>query len=336
MCSPPFITSTMTEQKLPDNDRDRLLARKVGDHILSGKPISVIDDPLVDDLVKYRKRVHRAAETGSEHKELLWKRISKQTLSDRDETPVRPLRGGKQASWRIWAAAASFLIIALAGALYFTMFTGPELVAESGQSLTTVTLADGSTVTLRPNSQLYRLEESKTSELYRLNGEGLFDVSRNPTRTFAVQSDKGKVSVLGTKFVVSTWGDITRVYLETGSVRVEKLDNDESVILKPGEFASITKNNVLTTPRKAEKVLFTDWLRNELVFRNQSPVEVFAEIEQHYDITIQVSRNISTRKISGSLVLDSLMQSLNDLELVIGGRFSNSGENNYRFIPDNK
>lgn len=334
MCSPPFTTSTMTEHTLPDNDRDLVLARKVGDLLHSGKPISVIDDPLVDKLVKYRKRVHQAAETGGKHKELLWKRISKQTLADRDETPVRPLRGGKRASWRIWAAAASFLVIALAGALYFTMFTGSELVAESGQSATTVTLADGSSITLRPHSQLYRLEDNNTSQLYQLTGEGLFEVSNNPNRTFAVQSDKGKVSVLGTKFLVSTWGDVTKVYLETGSVRIENLDNDESVILKPGEYASITKNNELTTPRKAERVLFTDWLRNELVFRNQSPEEVFAEIEQHYDISIQVTDNISTRKISGSLVLDSLMQSLNDLELVIGGRFSNSGENKYRFIPD--
>ena len=73
-----------------------------------------------------------------------------------------------------------------------------------------------------------------------------------------------------------------------------------------------------------------------MIFNSRSLHYVFNELEQQYRITLQVpsgADSLYKEKLSGRIQLDSVWQSLDDLGLVLGGRFKKNGDRTYQFIP---
>ncbi|MDX1618836.1 MAG: FecR domain-containing protein [Balneolaceae bacterium] len=325
----------MTDQQhIPENDRDLQLARTIGSRLESGSQLSDIDDPVVSLLLEYRRQVGLDSTVYTPQSDKLWSRINRATNPESDSgtaAPIHSIRTGER-RW-IWAVAASLLIIAFAGYYYLMAPAQPTLVAESQQVLKSVTLGDGSRVTLRPYSKIYLVDRNREGVQYRLSGEAYFDVATNPDRQFSVGAGNGRVSVLGTRFVLSNWGDLVQVFLEEGSVRFETADRTQSTVLEPGQFAAITGARTLEEPQPADISQFTDWMNNELSFRNREAEYVFSELEQHFNIEIEAPEAVLNTRIGGSLSLAQLDSSLTDLGTVLGGTFNSAGENTYRFVP---
>jgi len=298
------------------------------------------EDPLATLLLEYRRRIGQDSRRFTPDSAGLWSRIQEQTVPTADtgtastDATIHTIRPAASDRRWIWAAAASLLIIVIAGYFYFLAPTQPTLIAESEQMLQTVSLSDGSQVTLRPYSKLYLVEENNSGIQYELAGEGYFEVTKDPDRTFSVTAGNGRVSVLGTRFVLSNWGTLVQVYLEEGSVRLETADRSQSTVLEPGQFATVTENRQIGEPQPADISIFTDWMNNELSFRNQEAKYVFSELEQHYNIEIDAPEAVSSTRIGGTLSLARLDSSLNDLGMVLGGSFNAMGDGSYRFVPE--
>lgn len=81
----------------------------------------------------------------------------------------------------------------------------------------------------------------------------------------------------------------------------------------------------------ANEDIYTDWLNNQLVFQNESVANIFAELEQHFNITIQAQPAVLQENLSGSIQLDELNAVLGDLELVLGGSFEPTESNSFVF-----
>lgn len=322
-------------QHIPEDDKDLQLARKIGKSLESGSSISEIDDPLVSELLEYRRQAGLKSDGFLPDTAALWSRIEQETRpqeagGDSDSANIRPIRTTER-RW-VWAVAASLLIAAFAGYFYFLAPSQPTLIAESQQAQKTVQLEDGSRVILRPFSKMYLVEKQNGELRYELSGEGYFDVATVPGRTFSVTAGNGRVSVLGTRFVLSSWGDLVQVYLEEGSVRFETADRSQSTILEPGNYAAITGDLQIREPRPADIGQFTDWMNDELSFRNREAAYVFSELEQHFNIEINAPEAVSNTMIGGTLSLARLDSSLNDLGVVLGGTFNSTGDRTYSFI----
>lgn len=319
------------EENIPENDPDLMLARQYGEMLDGKKTPSEINKPFLNLLLKAQAEAEQAESRISvstpEHS---WKAIEK-SISERD-APVHALKSSKK--W-YWAAAAAILItFSFIYVLQQALSPDPQLIAESGDSLSVVELADGSLVTLRPNSELYEVSLSETSRSYALSGEGLFEVESDPSRTFSVVSGPGRVVVTGTRFNLNDRNQQAAVYLLEGSVRFETADGEQTVRLSPGEAAVIDEQNQLKDAFEFQEEEVTGWTQNRMIFRDRLAASVFKELEAHFDIRIEAPDEVEQITLGGSVSLDTAEQSLEDLGAVLGGRFEQTGDATYQFRPD--
>ncbi len=321
----------MITQLLPNNDPDLKLARRIGSYLEGESSLSGTDDPLLERLLQYKRYSDTLSSEANVPSADIWDKISSKTTV---KASVKKVTGPSQKY--IWAVAASVLIAAFAGLFYFISLQEPALLAESGSAIETVQLSDGSTVILRPHSKLYEIEQKAEAASFSLTGEAFFDVVSNPDRTFSVEAGNARVSVLGTRFDLSSWGGSTQVYLEEGSIQFSNIQNQTSVLLSPGQSSILSDSLDAPVVRSAPAEEFTDWIDRQLVFTNRPASYVFNEIEQQFNISITAPTNVMKTQISsGGLSLEDRDVTLENLGLVLGGTFRPTGQNSYRFVAEN-
>ncbi|OAN64612.1 hypothetical protein A8B79_00250 [Balneola sp. EhC07] len=321
-----------TKDLLPDNDQDLLLAKQLDSALQSGEGFSGIQDPLIQSLLAYQNKEHTQIDTLISESSEMWDKVFSETTSQK-KARITSLSTRKTNTWA-WATAATVLLAAFLGIFWFTNLDNPVLVAQSGNAIESVILADGSQVSLRPYSSLYEIELSDSKRSFELEGEAFFVVTKDINKPFSVASDNGIVTVLGTQFNLSTWGNETKVFLEEGSVRLSDL-HQNSIVLKPGEKATISQN-LLSNASPADAEEFKDWLNDEIVLNSTPVSQVINELEHHFKATIDISGMQNTSElISGTIALDELSTTLNDLGVILGGTFREVNSNSFKFIPLN-
>lgn len=119
----------------------------------------------------------------------------------------------------------------------------------------TITLADGSRVTLNTRTGLEALIGRDRREVVLESGEAFFEVAHDPMRPFRVLTSLGIVSVLGTRFTVYDRLRSVEVTTEKGLVRVSSAGLPESIAaihVRSGESAVITAPDARPRLQKAE------------------------------------------------------------------------------------
>lgn len=315
-------------QNISPSEQDLQLARLIGENLPDLSGLESSTDALLVRLFAYKNSVSQSVEPINST--AVWDSIQSEINESSGSARIVQLTP----AIRRYAVAAAIAVFALLGSFIYQQFTAPALIGESFATAEVVTLTDGSTVTLRPYSSLFAVDVSDHSAEYKLEGEGYFEVTHNPSRTFAVRTDQSEVQVLGTRFILSDWGNTSTVYLQEGRIQYTALNSLKSVQLEPGESASVNEATAEPSVSAADEAPFTDWLNNELIFRNEPVQLVFSELEQHFNISIQAQPDILRETLSGSIQLDDLESVLSDLELVLGGTFSETGQHSYVFKPN--
>ncbi len=319
-------------KKLYENDKDLRLAKKLdqllGEGHLDTKAYP--DDSLLRQLLHFRTRKNQKVSNTPVPSDRIWNTIQ-DGLNKQTKVTIHKLSIRQKTL--LWASLAAIVLISIVTFNYFQTGSKPVLLASSQTSVQEYTFSDGSRVTLRPHSQLFLEHQSKSVEMYKLVGEGFFNIIHNPQRTFIIDAGPGNVTDLGTLFDLSNWGGNIQVYVQKGSVALQSKHNKKHVTLKAGDYCSISTNGRLSQPEQRNPSQFLDWMNNEMFFDHQSVSSVFAELEQHYNIKITAPGNgIINETISGQIHLDNLNHSLKDLAIVLGGKFIKINYNTYRFI----
>lgn len=149
-----------------------------------------------------------------------------------------------------------------------------------------ITLADGSRIWLNSVSELRfpsRFQDD-SREVY-LNGEAYFEVSRDTTRPFRVNSRRLSVEVLGTSFNMSVYDDDENMHvtLEKGSVRVCPNGRGNGIILAPDEQLFVKGEQLIH--RKVKASVYSAWRKDRFVFENENLDEVMRKLARWYDIS---------------------------------------------------
>lgn len=314
------------------SDQDRQLAREFERRLSGPLPTGNWDNPLIDSLNAF-KESELTAEPGnmSSRKKNSWNQIKKNIdhSSNRKKTTFYKLGSIKH----LGKIAAVITISAILSIYYFQIQSLQQPLAAADSTIETITLQDGSTVTLRPHSALFKKQADTQLHVYKLEGEAYFEVTKNSNREFIVTTDNGTVEVLGTEFNLRTWDETTDVYLKTGSLKISSSANKEmSVLLSPGEFSSLMEDQVISAPQKVEEELFTSWRNNEIIFINRRAESIFSELEHHYAISIIAPNDVNDEMLGGSISLESAKLSLQNLGTVLGGRFVPKENSTYEFI----
>ncbi len=334
---------TELDPTLPERDPDAQMASAVGEALDADKLDQYLAQragQLGTAVTAYVRNESAARDTAAEAKETseAWRSVESD-LREKDEgvrTPRLRLVSQPQRYYR-WAVAASLVLLALVTMITLSNLRSESeiLIAEAGDSVQTVTLADGSQIVLRSHSVLYRTSDTETQSEYRLEGEATFDVVHNPERRFVVSGGSAAVSVLGTSFVLSTWGGETRVFLSEGKVELTSLGNSESVILQPGESSRVTKEGLVLAPIASDETAFRDWTTNRIVFNQELVGSVLAEFGHHYDVSLIAPDSLVNETVSGAIELSDFDTSLAFVGLLLGGKFvSDDVSERYVFTLD--
>jgi transmembrane sensor len=187
------------------------------------------------------------------------------------------------------AALAAIAVLAAIYILWPAQHTSIEYKTAFGE-IKEFILPDGSRVTLNANSQLTFHEDwTNTKRKVLLKGEAFFDVVHTADdKEFIVETAEDfSVRVLGTEFNVNTRNGNASVYLQSGKIALQTVN--ENITLKPGDFAALNKTKAVTLTHNAEAESTLAW-RSNLFIYNDTPLSgIIQDIEDNFGMKVQVT-----------------------------------------------
>lgn len=173
-------------------------------------------------------------------------------------------------------------IIVLLASSYFLLFNDTSSFKTEFAQTKNFNLPDNSEVVLNSNSTIYYTKSDwKENRNLTLKGEAYFKVQKG--KKFIVNTDIGKITVLGTQFNVKERQNYFEVKTYEGLVSVTY--KDTLVKLPKGTIFKVT-NGVISTKNTFD-IKEKSWLQKESNFKSTSLHFVFTEIENQFGYTIE-------------------------------------------------
>lgn len=193
-------------------------------------------------------------------------------------------------NWRVWSAAAAFVLIALVA--YFFLRPGEHQPLEYAalDKPMEVVLGDSSEVVLEPGAKLTALSGDPNARLYALEGKARFRVRHSESHPFILHHGELRIEDLGTEFMVDarTGNDTVFVEVYEGKVRFETVSL-QGMDLVAGEKAYyLYSKDGFTVVRPEIPVNET----GTFDFRGQELGEVAAILSAHFSTEIELSNNV--------------------------------------------
>lgn len=295
-----------------------------------------------------------------------WEKIAGKLQVQQDlEYTVNPESGTKGiifSAGRLLAAASVVAVILFA--MWMMWFRQGEKVplAVLNQTKDSVTLAlngerksillpDSTTVHLNSGSRLvYNKDFGNGNREVWLDGEAFFEVTKDATHPFLVNTKRMTVKVLGTVFNVKAYNtkeDIETTVVE-GKVEVSLRENEEKkVILLPNEKIALRNNKILeagaavpaaTAPLnyKVQTVKLDKekndmpeeavWIKEKVVFTDEPFEMVALKMERWYDIHIHFeNEKLKNILMNGDFDKVDINEALRILQMMVGFNYTING-----------
>lgn len=218
--------------------------------------------------------------------------LAMREAAERAHPPVRR-------RWVMGGAIAASLAVAT---LVWPLATAPQITARlpipservlatgAGQ-MTTMTLPDGTVVTLDANTVLKTRETAGQRLVTMERGRAFFRVAKDPSRPFNVIARGKTVTALGTAFDVSLEDGGFEVVLVEGKVRVADaalFRRPQTADLTPGSQLAVAKEGRWAVTRvNVEKE--TGWLRGWLTYDRAPMSQIAADLNRYSDRQIVIA-----------------------------------------------
>jgi transmembrane sensor len=226
---------------------------------------------------------------------------------------IAATRRGRARRMRFAAAAA---VVLAAGTAVITQLTQHDVLTRVGETRL-VTLADGTEVTLGPDTAIDVDLRPHERRITLVKGEALFHVCHDAARPFLVDAGAGHTRVLGTVFDVERTTDGVRVGVLEGRVAVGD-SRGEALQLVADEAAAIDATGVHALARN-EAAAQVAWTKGQWVFYRRPLADVVARIgRSRHGVILLRGRALQAPPVSGAFdahapdaALDSLVSALN-------------------------
>ncbi|MEJ5962213.1 FecR family protein [Pedobacter immunditicola] len=185
-------------------------------------------------------------------------------------------------------------------------------------------ISDGSTVLLKPGSELRYPEKFKGNERnFYLNGAARFKVAKDVSRPFKVHAGETITTALGTDFTIINHKDDDHILINLheglvviGPGDIKKAGEMKPIYLKPGEQLTVNKNTLTsrlanTNIGNIKKIIkvqrSTTFSASTISFKNQSLENIFNSLNQELSTNIHFKAiDLSGRYFTGNFKRDSL------------------------------
>jgi transmembrane sensor len=251
----------------------------------------------------------------------------------------------------MWAGVGMAAAVALAAIVGFNQLSVPgtdarQMAEQPGLGVygtkvgdqETITLADGSIVTLNTASRIEARMNEQERTVRLLEGEAYFEVAHDPSRPFRVYAGDGMTVAVGTAFSVRLEKDRVHVVVSEGKVaysRVADVSQPEPVaFVAAGEAALFGDRVVIDRIDLAEIDRKLSWTDGKLIFSGDPLSSVVADISRYTDIDFEFgTQDLADMRVGGVFGLGEVDDMLEALETNFGVRAERIGERLVRLVP---
>lgn len=216
--------------------------------------------------------------------------------------------GGNKPFWgfQIGGIAAVLALVVLGAATWIFVRKGQAIQYEtaSGEQRT-VSLPDGSTLTLQPQTRLRIAAgyNKATRTIVLLDGKATFDVAHGQ-QPFVVDMDAASIQDLGTSFTVERSTDSIVVAVSSGKIAFIRKENGETKIVAAGSALCL-----YTTVQRHGEITMDN--ASSLRFDNAPLSTVVAALENHFGAKIVVQDTATAQKkltvhLNGETLTDAI------------------------------
>lgn len=254
--------------------------------------------------------------------------VLRSVLSQAKDWTVRP-QIGLAAAAALGLVALPFLLNRVSQPALSVEQVQPDIAVYYAQSpeVKTVTLDDGSLVTLGPDTQIETAFYADRRVVTLKSGAALFDVAPDARRPFSVNSEQLTATAIGTSFEVRSNGGVIRVVVAEGAVEVAHplvVDGRESSLLSRKELAAgqqiaATRKKGLRSIETIDPARVAAWRDELLVYKGATLGEIVADANRYSAKQIvleNVPENVASTEINVSFRvtdIDGMIGALPDL-----------------------
>ncbi|GJM34703.1 MAG: anti-sigma factor [Saprospiraceae bacterium] len=241
--------------------------------------------------------------------ERAWKNIHAHT-----QKPTRVLR---QKWWYGSIAACFMLLIGLCTWIWWPKVDMQEMVQGDYVATLPILLADGTKVWLNQNSTLhYPKIFNGSKRKVVLSGQAFFEVARDESHAFLIETPSTTVKVLGTSFDVMAYPDSLQhwVQVQFGKVAFFANNNADKQLL-------LTKGQMGLYDRQKDQLLFLDnrpndlaWQNGVIEFKHNNVTEICRVLEKHFKVKFKLNNpNLADCRLTGRfehVTLDYILETM--------------------------
>ncbi len=199
-----------------------------------------------------------------------------------------------------WMRYAAIFIVALTLGFMADFLLNREPAAQLSQhieyssekgSVSKIHLEDGSTIWLSSGTSL-KLDKNDVGEIVaRLDGEAYFDLVPDPKRKFTVDLGQFKVMDIGTIFNIRAYKSEHTISATLVEGRIDLIRNsgESFLTVKPGELVNYDKTDRKIVVNQQDPSIVTAWTEGKFVFIDKTLSEICKELENWYNIEIQIT-----------------------------------------------
>ena len=166
-------------------------------------------------------------------------------------------------------------------------------------------LPDGTMVWLNAASSLrFPAAFNGNTREVEVTGEAFFDVKKDNVKPFIVHAGEQQLQVLGTSFNINTYSDeeAPATTLITGSLRVSAETQKQSILLKPGQQAVLSRQQLLLRPCNTHDI--TAWKEDKFSYTETSIAVVMRQLARWYNLEVQYEGPVPVSTFSGTFPRD--------------------------------
>jgi transmembrane sensor len=222
-------------------------------------------------------------------------------------------------------AAAAILILACTAAAGFWWHRHAQWQSFTAVAQNeTLTLPDHSVVVVRKGSTIkYQKQFDAAERRVELTGEAFFNVQHNAHQPFIVTTEHSEVKVLGTSFLVNSYGVTDEVAVVTGRVNVTykySVEKNNQVILTKGQYLLLQRGRFYQSTITDSNVLALK--TGQLNFNNTALPQVLKDISHYYGVAVELAPSLQATANAIPVTVhfnnQPLEQVLEELKLITG------------------
>jgi ferric-dicitrate binding protein FerR (iron transport regulator) len=276
-----------------------------------------------------------------------WRRVRSRTVAAADSGGLRASPAAPRRRRIIAYAAAGVLVVlgVAAGVVRLSRLpgdsapaTGPGQYSTSRAQYATIRLADGSEVTLAPESRI--TVAARFAEGMReisLEGEAIFNVRHDAAHPLRIRARGVLIEDVGTRFDLRAYANDASVTVAVaeGSVSLTPARSDSAsaarkpgqrIVLERGDVGMVDGQGNTSTERLVRVSSYLDWANGRLSFVDRPLDDVLRTIGRWYDLDVRVTdARLRNRRVTAEFAPQSSTEMIDALAVATDAAVERDG-----------